>query len=139
MALIDVRPYFRTKLESLGFVEWRTEFNVENIPRTLLTKSYHIESGIIAPTASNHQVHKFNCPIVIRVFLKGYLDPASAIDDAYISAQSILSAILPPAQRLNATVNDVVPTSIAVNPLNDANDNSVILEIGFDAVTFIKY
>ena len=134
-----VRTYFRDRLEFLGFEEWRDGFNFENIPSTLLDKSFHIESGDVAPTASNHQVHEFSSPIIIRVFLKGFLDPVEAIDSAFDSADDIMAEVLLPANRLGVNIKDVVPTNISVKPLSDQNDNSVLLELSFEGVTFNRF
>jgi hypothetical protein len=139
MSLIDVRSYFRTRMDSAGFTEWRDGFNFENLPSSILDRSYHIESGSIEATASNHQVHEFNCPVTLRLFLKGYLDPVQAIDDAYTDVESILSAILPPDERFGTAVLDVVPGSITIVPLADSNDNSLIVEMVFSAKTFMKF
>lgn len=139
MCLAQVRTYFRNRMEALGYEEWRDGFNKDNIPSTLLDRVFHLESGDIAPTASNHQVHAFSSPITIRVYLKGFLDPASAIDTALESADLILDEILLPSNRLGTETKDVVPSSISVNPLTDNNDNSVLLELGFEAKTFKRF
>jgi hypothetical protein len=126
-------------METLGYEEWRDGFNFENIPSTLLDKSFHIESGDVVPTTSNHQLHEFSSPIVIRVYLKGFLDPVEAIDNAYDTADDILAEILLPSNRLGTNVKDIVPTNISVKPLNDQNDNSVLLELSFEGITFNRF
>ena len=134
-----VRVYFRTRMESLGYVEWRDGFNFENIPSTLLDRSFHIESGDVVPTASSHQVHEFSSPVTIRVYLKGFLDPVEAIDNAFDSADDIMMEILLPSNRIGLNVKDIVPTNISVKPLSDQNDNSVLLELSFEGVTFNRF
>jgi|CXWL01.1.fsa_nt_gi hypothetical protein len=139
MSLINIRSYFRTHLDAVGFTEWTDGFNVENIPSTILDNSYHIENGVIASTASNHQAHLFRCPVTIRVFYKGFADPASAIDNAYVGAESILAEVLLPSNRLGSSLQDVIPINISVTPLSNTNDNSVILQIEFEVLTFMKF
>jgi len=139
MSLLDVRTYFRAQMDTTGYEEWRDGFNTENIPSTLLDRSYHIESGVITATTSNHQVHEFNCPVTVRVYLKGFLDPVTAIDDAYVVAETILGVLLLPADRLGTCVKDVVPINITVSPLTQQNDNSVIVQLDFEAITFIRF
>ena len=126
-------------MDAISYNEWRDGFNVENIPSTVLDKSYHVESGDISTTASSHQPHRFDCSITLRVFFKGYGDPIQAIDDAYLYCEGILAEILDPANRLNNPLTDVQPQGISVNPLTLQNDNAVILEINFLAITFIKF
>lgn len=139
MCLAQARIYFRNRMETLGYSEWRDGFNKDNIPSTLLDQVFHLESGEIAPTASNHQVHEFSSPIVVRVFLKGFLDPATAIDNALETADTILEEILLPSNRLGTEVKDVIPIGISVNPLSDSNDNAVLLELNFEAKTFKRF
>lgn len=126
-------------MDTAGYTEWRDGFNFENLPSSILDRSYHIESGEIESTSSNHQVHEFNCPITVRLFLKGYLDPVQAIDDAYTDVESILAALLSPDDRLGTDVFDVVPGNIAIVPLATSNDNSLIVEMVFSAKTFMKF
>jgi hypothetical protein len=131
MFIADVRPYFRTRMETLGYEEWSDGFNNENIPETLLERVFHLESGEIAPTASNHQVHE--------VYLRGFNNPVEAIDNAYVVAETILADILLPANRFGTCIKDVEPGAISAKPLSDRNDNSVILEMSFVAKTFMKF
>jgi hypothetical protein len=126
-------------MESLGYQEWPDGFNNENIPSTLLESVFHLESGDISSTASNHQVHEFNCPLTVRIYLKGFLSPVEAIDGAYEVAETILADILLPANRFQTCIKDVLPGVISTKPLTSANDNSVILEISFSAKTFMKF
>lgn len=139
MGLTDVRQYFRDRMDAINYNEWRDGFNVDNIPSTVLDRSYHVESGSISTTASSHQPHRFDCPITLRVFFKGYNEPAQAIDDAYLYCESILGEILLPENRFNNPLTDVQPQDISVSPLTLQNDNAVILEINFLAITFIKF
>lgn len=139
MGIANVRQYFRDRMDAIGYVEWTDGFNVENIPSTVLDQSYHVESGQISATTANHQPHRFDCPIVLRVFFKGFNDPIRAIDDAYGYAEDILAEVLLPSNRLSNDIHDVQPVSIAVNPLTQQNDNSVILEINFLAITFMRF
>lgn len=141
MGLVDVRAYFRDRLDSLGYTEWTDGFNVENIPSTILDRSYHVESGDISTTASNHQPHRFDCPVTVRLFIKGYLDPKSAIDDSYALCEDILAEVLLPTNRLDTAngLSDVQPQGISVRPLTLQNDNGVVLEINFLAITFLNF
>ncbi len=139
MAITDVRQYFKDRMYALGYNEWTDAFNIENIPSSILDKSFHVESGAIASSASNHQPHRFDCSITTRLFLKGYNNPSEAVDDAYVHCEDILGEILSPSNRLGTNVHDVQPVSIAVDPLTASNDNSVVLIIIFNAITFMKF
>lgn len=126
------RSYFRTRMVALGYKEWKDGFNFENIPSTLLSrnKMFHIES----PSASRSDAYDMQSQdvdqdITLRVFLKGYRDPASAIDDALSTEDTILEDILDSDNRLGATLKNVYFNNSQILPLDETNDNAVILEI----------
>lgn len=133
MALTDVRPYFRTHLNALSLKEHPDGFNVENIASTILDNSYHLEIGTIATSASNQRDHIFAMPIKVRVFLKGYRDPANEIDAAIALSENIMAEVLKPSNRYGTDIKDIIPVSIVPTPLDESNDNSVILEMDFTA------
>jgi hypothetical protein len=138
--LTSVRPYFRSRLLDLGFTEWTDGFNKENIPRSLLDGSFHIESGAISPTRSNHQVHEFTSAIVVSVFFKGYRNPAEAIERAISQSERILKSTLKASDRLEGDcIKDVFVGDINVSPLSASNDNAVTLEMGFNVITFNRF
>lgn len=138
--LTSVRPFFRTRLNGLGFSEWKDGFQSDNIPRSLLDGAYHIESGLVTPTAPNQQLSVFDSEVVVRVFFKGFRSPADAIDKALEKAEVILSDILQPDVKHSLTcIKDIRSEQITVEPLAATNDNSVILTMNFTAVTYGKF
>lgn len=141
MALTDVRAYFRTRMNALSYKEWDDGFNVQNIPSTILNGSYHIETGSISGRPSPHIGHEFEYPVTVRLFLKGYRTPASAIDNSITAGQNILSGVLATANRLGngSTIMDIVPVSIEPIRLDGTNDNSVILELQFVARVMMNF
>jgi hypothetical protein len=127
-------------MNSLGFQEWKDGFAVDNIPRTLLNGSYHIETNSVSPTRPNQQLITFEMTTIVRVHFKGYRTPADAIDKSFTEAERILADILQPANKLQGPcVKDVYLSGLSVLPLGATNDNAVILELTFNAVTFGKF
>ena len=82
MSLTSVRDYFRTRLDGLGFTEWTDGFDFEYVPETIIDGSYHLTVGSLSLITSNHTVDDINYPIAIGLYLKGFRDPASAIDES---------------------------------------------------------
>lgn len=128
------RSYFRTRMVALGYREWTDGFNFDNIPSTLLSrnKMFHIES----PSASRSDAFDMESQdvdqdIILRIFLKGYRDPASAIDNAMTAKDTILEDILASENRLGATVKNVYYNNSQINPIDESNDNALVLEISF--------
>ena len=139
MSLSSVRDLFRTRLDGLGYREHKDGFNFENIPQTLLDESYHLEIATITGSTTNQLTTFFEYPLNVRIFLKGFRDPASAIDDAITRAEEILADILSPSVRYGDDVKDIVPNTIEVNPLAITNDNDVILEMTFTSRIFCNF
>jgi hypothetical protein len=133
MSLTDVRTYFRTRMDSLNYEEWPDGFNFQNIPQTIINGAYHLETGEISSGPANQMVHRFLYPVLVRVFLRGYADPASAIDDAISQSETILADVLKASNRLSDIIQDVVPNTVSIVPLDPSNDNDLILEMDFTA------
>lgn len=117
----------------LNFKEHTDGFNRDNIPGTILDKAFHIESGPIPGGPANGQVHNFDAPVLISVFLKGFRNIVTAIDNSMTTADTILADILDQANRLTASgIKNIEPIRIEVVQLNDANDKDIILELEFN-------
>ena len=132
MSFATIRPLFRSNFDSLGYREWQDGFNFENIPANLLHESYHIEVGVIAGGTSSTLRFDFAIPILVRVFLKGYRDPAEAIDDALLRLDQIYEQVLSPSERYGSIIKDVTPETASIIPLGPDNDNALVIELGFN-------
>lgn len=140
MTLGGLRAFFRTRLDGLGYREWTDGFNFENVPATVIDKSYHLEVGNIKSGPANQMHHIFDYGLTVSVVFKGFRDPSSAIDFALDAGQDILDDILSPAQRLQTDgLKDIRPVNIAVRPLADSNDNAVVLEMEFSALMIFDF
>jgi hypothetical protein len=135
-----VRDWFRTRIDGIGYREWTDGFNFENIPGSILDRSYHLEVGTITTGAANQLHYTFSYPVTLRVFLKGYRNPSLAIDDALNQANVIYQDLLLPANRLQIDgLKDVRPVSVTPRSLKLTNDNAVILEMGFVGVLIYAF
>lgn len=133
-----IRPYFRARLNALGFREWKDGFNFENIPSTILDKSFHIEvpSGARL-NAFDMTSNDITQDVVVRVFFKGFRNPADAIDTAMLRYEQILESVLASENRIGVDIKNVYFSSMQILPLSDSNDNAVILEISFSCLIII--
>lgn len=136
MAITLPRTYMRTVLAGLSgdFVEWSDGFNFQNIPQTIIDRAYFIETGFVTSGPANQLAHEFNYPLTLRVFFEGTRDPQAKIDEALQEGDNILSVVLDPTQRLGQAedIKDVYLTNLTVNPLDETNDNAVILQMSFN-------
>lgn len=134
----DIRPYFRTAMLALGYKEWKDGFNFENIPANTIDGAFHIAT----PSGSrrgaySQETQEIEQDVEVRVFFKGFRDPALAIDKAMERYQLMLERILGPT-RLGCSIKNIYLNTMQILPLNETNDNSVILEVTFTCLIIIN-
>lgn len=133
MSLASVRPFFRDRLEGLGFEEHIEPFQPNQIGETIVDDTFHISTGSIVSSFANQRVHSFDFPITVRIYKKGFVDLLEAYDDIHSTADDVLSDLLDPTVRLGTVIKDIVPESIDVLPMDETNDNILYLEMAFTA------
>ena len=141
MSLTAVLPYFRTRLEALGYEEWRDAFDVENIPENILDGAYHLELQPSDASPANQTVTQFEMPVLVRVFFKGYTndDSSSTVDTVIAAAENIFNSVLGSSNRLGVDIKNVTPGSFSVQPKSISNSNDMILELNFTAQTMCVF
>jgi len=131
----SIRPFFRQQLDALGYREWKDGFNFTNIPSSLLDRSYHLStpsSARLGPwDQASQELHQ---DVVVRVFLKGFKNPAAAIDDAMSRYDNILTRIFDPSKRLGCEIKNIYLNTMEILPFAESNDNSITLEITFSCL-----
>lgn len=142
MSFKTIRPYFQERMSAVDkeFKEWEDAFNIDNIPATILDKSWHLRFQPFSyNTGGAHTCLSFECPITLSVFVKGYRNPVEAVDMALIFADAILKECTKPVQRLNQPkIKNVLPNNVSVRELSDSNDNAAVLEIQFICEVMIE-
>jgi len=133
MSLTDVRSYFRTRMDGLGYNEWTDGFEFEEIPETVLDRTYHITTGALSLNTASHTVNDINYPVELRLYLKGFANPASAIDDSILEGQRIICDVTKVTNANGIDVKDVTFVSMEPTPKGVSNDNIVLLVMSFDA------
>ena len=142
MSFENLKPYFQNRMivaipESN---EWEDAFNIENIPSSILDKSWHIEFGPFVYVGTAHTCLSFDCPVRLSIFLKGYRNPKEAIDNALVYANTVITEVCKPLNRLNqATIKNILPNTVDVRELNQSNDNAVVLELSFDCKVILGF
>ena len=132
MSLSNVRAYFKERLTGLGYREWEDGFNFENIPETILDRSFHVFVGSVVGGPINHTHQDTESEVIVRVFFRGYRTEALAIDESISGVEEIIADICKVANR-TATLLNVIFDSADFNPLNAENDNGVFVELNFTA------
>jgi len=138
MSVTLVVPLFRTRMDGLDYSEWTDTFDIENIPSTILDKSYHVEVNDGSGGVINQHVQNVSMPVTLRVFRRGFRDPASMRDEMLGDMETIICDILLPAVRLSSGIKNIVFDSFSLLPLDDSNENSIILEMNFTAIVILQ-
>ena len=139
MSFTEVRTYFRANLEALGFKEWTDAFNVDNIPSTLLDKSFHLSAPSGARRGSYDQAKQdAETTVVIRIARKGYKTPAKAIDQCLADVDAIIARVLEITRRTSTGIKNIYYGGHSINALDATNDNVAVLEISFTCFIILK-
>jgi len=139
MSMTACRAYFRTQANSIGLKEWKDGFSFSNIPSNIIDKSYHLEAGPGVGVKLNQNDQEINFQVIVRIFVKGFRDPASGIDTAIALTEDLLEQALDPATRLTQTTGIKQVTFESVNfepPIGD-NDNLIIASVQFRVLTIL--
>lgn len=137
MSLTLVRGYFTNQCKAVGLTEWKDAFNNQNIPSTVIHKSFHIRSGEITGVKPvNNRDQELNCPVTITFFLKGFQNVVDAEQAGLALAEKLTVGIL--KNRLGTCVKNVILNSIVPEAFNDTNDNLVVVTMGLTAFTSIN-
>lgn len=129
MGLANVRPFFRERLEGLGYTEHDQPFEPTEIGANIVDGAFHMETGTISSGPANQRSRTFEYPLTIRVYKAGYSDILEAVDAALEEADTILNDLLQPSVRLGNAVGikDIVPNSVQPTALDATNDNVVVI------------
>lgn len=129
MSLTAVRPYFRARLNSLGYKEWDDAFYAENIPENIIDKAYHIDANEINRASFSQTDLQLEHVVTTRLFFKGFFTPKDALDKTMERLDAILKEVLKPSNRLTGTsgLRNVDLQSVSIEPLADSNNNTLMV------------
>lgn len=138
MSLTAVIPYFRAQALEQGWHEWKDAFNTENIPGTLIDRSFHIQMGRANEKRLNQYDLEMIVPLQVKYYKKGFKDPASARDAAISSAETFAKACLKASNRLTgAGIKNVSLIGFEPSQYANTNDNIVVVQMEFTALVII--
>jgi hypothetical protein len=132
MSLTKIRPYFRERLESLGFSEHKDGFNLENIPKTIINRTFHILVSSISGGPINHTHQNTVSTVELVLFFSGFRDVGESLDNAIDDVEKIVKDVCKVSNRTKTLLN-VVFNAVDFAPLNEQNDNSVAVRMEFSA------
>jgi hypothetical protein len=122
----------------LNLTEWDEPFAFDNIPNTLIDRSFHMAPPSCNGTQKNNTDQMIEVTQIVRIFFKGFRVPKDALDEAILKAEDIIAECLRPInfQGAASPIVGVFLSSADFIALDDAtNDNIVICEINFAVST----
>jgi hypothetical protein len=139
MSLSAVRPFFRSRMNSLGFKEHSDAFDDENREQSRLEKLYRIESGPVTSGPANQTTHEFEFSVTLIITLRGNRSNVDLVDRAFEVSEDVLEDILQESVRIDTDIKDVVPGVITIEPYSDSDDNDLILSMGFTGIVICQF
>jgi hypothetical protein len=135
MSLETARAYFSTIAEGLSYKKHYDGFAINNVPKSSLNKSYHVEAFVFNGISHNQTDLRMEATCVVRLFFKGGRDVDSTISDATIAGDAYLNAALSSENRLTQTkIKNVILSTMTIEPYAESNDNYVVCRMDFTAL-----
>jgi len=135
MSLETARAYFSTIAEDLSYRKHYDGFAINNVPKSSLNKSYHVEAFVFNGISHNQTDLIMEATCVVRLFFKGGRDVDSTISDATIAGDAYLSDVLASDNRLTQTkIKNVILNTMTIEPYAESNDNFVVCRMDFTAI-----
>ena len=135
MSLETARAYFSSRAEVQAYKKHYDGFATNNIPKSSLNKSYHVEAFVFNGISHNQTDLNIEASCVVRLFFKGGRDVDSTISDATIAGDAYLSDVLASENRLTQTkIKNVILNTMTIEPYAESNDNYVVCRMDFTAI-----
>lgn len=135
MSLSAARKYFVTKMKAAGFTEHNDPSDADNIPNTILHKTFKISVGAFtAKKALNQRDQEMDCPITVTFFMKGYATPALAIDSGMDQAELLCIEMLKAENRLGNPVKNVILNRITPEAFAATNNSIAMVTMEFSTL-----
>jgi hypothetical protein len=133
MSLKASRGYLRERGEALGLREWKDVFNFENIPANIVDRAFHIESNQAVGVKLNQADQELNFSHTVRIFVKGFRNPASGIDLAISLADDFIKECVSAPNRLTQTsgIKNVIFENASFDADSASNDNLIVASLTF--------
>ncbi|MCA9313680.1 hypothetical protein KDA08_05220 [Candidatus Saccharibacteria bacterium] len=136
MSLANIYPYFRARLKSLGYTEWQDAFNRDNIPASIINKSFHILTPSILGSSINQNHQNTSTTVSIQFVIKGYRYPSEAKEKAMLETERIIKDVCKIVNRTSVLLNVIFEGS-TMDALNTSDDNIVLVDMEFTAVVVL--
>lgn len=138
MSLVNVLPYYRGKLNLLGYKEHDDPFDADNVPESILDKQYQLEWGDGTTASEANQGITWSQPILCRLFIEGRRDSLETRDVAISRGETVLLELLNYLTNNSAgKIKNVALDSFSIESLSETNSNSMVVLINTTATIYL--
>lgn len=127
----EVRSFIRSRVleEDSAFKEWKDGFNSENIPSSILNKSYHVLISNPSNIVTENCLVDDNISAEVKLYFKGGKNIQDALDNAMETAYNIKLRSSNPSNYTDV-IKYVSVDSVIPDPL-PTNDNSILITLNY--------
>ena len=140
MSLYHCRQFLRSSANNIGLKEWTDGVNTDNIPSTLINKSYSMGLPSGEGVKLNQHNQECNFDTTIKVFFKGYRDTNTTIDNAVSVVDDLIKECLNPRNRLSQGngIKNVFFNGYSFDTIGGSNDNIIVASINFRILVILE-
>lgn len=135
MSLTSVLPYFRSVMTtSLNHKEWKEAFADDNIPSTIIDRSYHLLLGDTSNIKQNQDLIEITQPVSVKLYVKGYRNTSDGRDRAVEYQEAIIKEALETDRRATtySGIKNVIYQGGGLTELAVDNDNLIRVTLNFN-------
>ncbi len=140
MSLYNCRQYLRNAANTIGLKEWADGVNVDNIPSTLINKSYSLGQ----PSGDSRKLSQTdlecNFDSTIKIFFKGYRDTNTTIDNAVAVVDDLIKECLSTKKRVahGFGIKNVFLQGFSLDTIGGSNDNIIVASVTFRILVILE-
>lgn len=137
MSISLIKPYFTQQLNTLGLTEWTDAFGEDNLPSTVVDRSYHQRVVTVSGTSINQETLEYLVNHELKIYFKSFNDTDLGVDNALIESESVIVKCCNLPEYSTAGLKGVFLDSMDVSPFdNEVNDNLMVATIQFSVRIF---
>lgn len=137
MSISLIKPYFTQQLNALGLTEWTDAFGEDNLPSTVVDRSYHQRVVTVSGTSINQETLEYLVNHELKIYFKSFNDTDLGVDNALIESESVIVKCCNLPEYSTAGLKGVFLDSMDVSPFdNEVNDNLMVATIQFSVRIF---
>lgn len=132
MSVTLVKPFVTSKLTALGYTEWTDAFGEDNLPSTLIDKSFHYRIISVDGTSFNQETIEYNLIFEVKIYFKGFNNTGSALDQSLADCEIVIADFQNIADQSTSQIKGLYFDSMTLEPLDEAlNDNIIVATLRF--------